>query len=193
MSPFTSETASVESRTTALLEKGVPSESIPARVAESARAVDVDALEKAKSVVGMTGSIDDSIVGSMASATADVAGSADSIAAPIAKEAFDAGSKFIKKFKTPMYLAGLAVAAAVVGKKVADRKNENDVYNATMHTMPVESGGRPYGIQEAMFSHKTGSRRKDPLVTAGVVGNLDRSKINHTSMGPDKNNHLFGG
>jgi hypothetical protein len=31
------------------------------------------------------------------------------------------------------------------------------------------------------------------LVTAGVVGNLDRNKIGHTKMGPNKNNHLYGG
>jgi len=90
-------------------------------------------------------------------------------------------------------LAGLTVAAAVFGSKMAKRRNENDVYDATMQGMPVESGKRPYGIQDALFAQKMGSRRKDPLVTAGVVGNLDRNKINHTSMGSDKNNHLFGG
>ena len=36
------------------------------------------------------------------------------------------------------------------------------------------------------------SRRKDPLFTAGVVGNLDRQKIGHTSMGSNKNSNLFG-
>ena len=106
---------------------------------------------------------------------------------------FDLGRKFIQNNKSKIYLAGLTTAAAIVGTKIAKRRNENDVYDTTMHSMPVESGERPYGIQEALFSQKMASRRKDPLVTAGVVGNLDRSKINHTSMGPDKNNHLFGG
>jgi len=104
-----------------------------------------------------------------------------------------AGQQFFRANKGKIYLAGLAVAAAVVGSQVAKKRNENDVYDATMHGMPVESGERPYGIQDALFAQKMGSRRKDPLVTAGVVGNLDRNKINHTSMGPDKNNHLFGG
>jgi len=103
------------------------------------------------------------------------------------------GRQFFRANKGKIYLAGLAVAAAVVGSKAAKRKNENEVYDATMQGMPVESGERPYGIQDALFAQKMGSRRKDPLVTAGVVGNLDRNKINHTSMGPDKNNHLFGG
>ena len=37
------------------------------------------------------------------------------------------------------------------------------------------------------------SLRRDPLSTAGVVGNLDRAKIGHTRMGPRKDNHLFRG
>lgn len=111
----------------------------------------------------------------------------------IADNAAMAGQQFFRANKGKIYLAGLAVAAAVVGSKVAKRKNENEVYDTTMQGMPVESGERPYGIQDALFAQKMGSRRKDPLVTAGVVGNLDRNKINHTSMGPDKNNHLFGG
>jgi len=110
-----------------------------------------------------------------------------------AAEFAEQGQNFFRANKGKIYLAGLAVAAAVVGSKVAKERNENDVYDATMQGMPVESGERPYGIQDALFAQKMGSRRKDPLITAGVVGNLDRNKINHTSMGPDKNNHLFGG
>jgi len=110
-----------------------------------------------------------------------------------ADTAFAAGQNFMKANKNKIYLAGLAVASVVIGRKIARSKNENEVYDSTMSPMPVESGKRPYGIQEALFSQKMASRRKDPLVTAGVVGNLDISKINHTSMGPDKNNHLFGG
>jgi hypothetical protein len=37
------------------------------------------------------------------------------------------------------------------------------------------------------------SFRRDPLTTAGVVGNLDRNKIGHYKMGAQKNAHLFGG
>jgi hypothetical protein len=111
----------------------------------------------------------------------------------VADQAFNRGQAFMKANKNKVYLAGLAVASIAIGRKMARSKNENEVYDSTMSPMPVESGKRPYGIQEALFSQKMASRRKDPLVTAGVVGNLDRSKINHTSMGPDKNNHLFGG
>jgi hypothetical protein len=37
------------------------------------------------------------------------------------------------------------------------------------------------------------SYRRDPLVTAGVVGNLDRNKIGHHNMSSKKHAHLFGG
>jgi hypothetical protein len=45
-------------------------------------------------------------------------------------------------------------------------------------------------VDQAM-ARQTSSRR-DPLVTAGVVGNLDRNKIGHTQMGANKYNHLYG-
>lgn len=117
---------------------------------------------------------------------------ASTVASP-GRQSVEAGRRFMQANKSKIYLAGLAVAAAVIGNKMAKRKNENDVYDTTMQGMPVESGRKSYGIQDAPFSQKMASGRKDPLVTAGVVGNLDRSKINHTSMGADKNNHLFGG
>ncbi|MEY4332040.1 MAG: hypothetical protein RLZZ196_778, partial [Bacteroidota bacterium] len=63
----------------------------------------------------------------------------------------------------------------------------------TMHQQPYENPGLVQqansGIQE---DNQQMSSRRDPLVTAGVVGNLDRNKIGHTGMGPDKYNHLFG-
>lgn len=158
---------------------------------------DLNALQNAAEAARVTGTNSRNVAAEgatefIADATAAAANRAS---APVsqADTAFQLGQKFIKNNKQNIYLAGLAVAAAVVGTKMARRKNENDVYDATMQGMPVESGERPYGIQDALFAQKMASRRKDPLVTAGVVGNLDRSKINHTSMGPDKNNHLFGG
>ena len=196
MAPFSSETASVDARVASLALEGISPEETAVKVTESMRASDVDALSKLEDTVRLIPSIDDTAVGTMIGDV--VEGSATraggvGVGTPIADEAFKAGAEFFKTNKRSIYLAGLAVAAAVVGTKVAKRKNENEVYDATMQRMPVESGERPYGIQDALFAQKMASRRKDPLVTAGVVGNLDRSKINHTSMGPDKNNHLFGG
>lgn len=158
---------------------------------------DLNALQNAAEAARVTGTNSRNVAAEGATEfIADATAAASSRAsAPVsqADTAFNLGQKFIQKNKSKIYLAGLAVAAAYVGTKVAKRKNENEVYDATMQGMPVESGKRPYGIQDALFAQKMASRRKDPLVTAGVVGNLDRSKINHTSMGPDKNNHLFGG
>ena len=109
-----------------------------------------------------------------------------------ASEAIAIGRKVYESNKGKFALGALALAGAVTGYKIAKRGNENDLYSATMGPAPVEEGQRPYGIQEALMGNGQTSRRKDPLFTAGIVGNLDRQKIGHTSMGSNKNNHLFG-
>jgi hypothetical protein len=109
-----------------------------------------------------------------------------------ASDAIALGRKVYESNKGKFALGALALAGAVTGYKMAKRGNENDLYDATMGPAPVEEGQRPYGIQEALMSNGQTSRRRDPLFTAGIVGNLDRQKIGHTSMGSNKNSHLFG-
>ena len=109
-----------------------------------------------------------------------------------AENAIKVGKELYKSNKGKLAIGALALAGAVTGYKMAKRANENDPYDATMGLAPVEQGQRPYGIQEALMGNGQTSRRKDPLFTAGVVGNLDRQKIGHTSMGPSKHSHLFG-
>ena len=109
-----------------------------------------------------------------------------------ASDAIALGRKVYESNKGKFALGALALAGAVTGYKMAKRGNENDLYDATMGPAPVEEGQRPYGIQEALMGNGQTSRRRDPLFTAGVVGNLDRQKIGHTSMGSNKNSHLFG-
>lgn len=109
-----------------------------------------------------------------------------------AENAIEVGKKFYTANKGKLALGALALAGTVIGYKMASRANENDLYDATMNLAPAEQGKRPYGIQEALMGNGQTSRRKDPLFTAGVVGNLDRQKIGHTSMGPSKHSHLFG-
>jgi hypothetical protein len=110
----------------------------------------------------------------------------------IASDAIAVGRRLYESNKGKFALGALALAGAVTGYKMAKRGNENDLYDATMAPAPVEEGQRPYGIQEALMSNGQTSRRRDPLFTAGVVGNLDRQKIGHTSMGSNKHSHLFG-
>jgi hypothetical protein len=184
MSPYSNEVAANHAAVAAGAVEASSPEEIRAAVSAAARETDIDALTKLEEAIPLA---------SVVPTTETVGSDTVRTATPVADEALQAGRQFFKKNKTGIYLAGLAVAAAVIGKKAADRKNESDLYDSTMGVMPVESGQRPYGIQDAMFSTKTVSRRRDPLTTAGVVGNLDRNKINHTSMGSDKNNHLFGG
>lgn len=187
MSPFSSETATKHTQVAmGAVEASIP-EKASVEIAEAARAFDVDALTKLEEAIPLVDNITEGVGVRVAEESAGRVGQ------PVADAAIKAGRQFVKNYKTGIYLAGLAAATAVIGKKALDKREENQLYDRTMDTMPAESGDRPYGIQDAMFARKTASRRKDPLVTAGVVGNLDRNKVGHTSMGPDKNNHLFGG
>ena len=125
------------------------------------------------------------VSGSSAAARAENMGSL------FVEEAINKGANFYKKNKTGILIAGAVLASAMIGSRAARKNNTKDLYEDTMMLAPPEEGQRPYGIQEALLNGQK-SRRRDPLFTAGVVGNLDRQKIGHTSMGSDKNSHLFG-
>jgi len=103
----------------------------------------------------------------------------------------------ITKIKPKIYKGIAAVGAISAGYYLGRRTQEQNLYDETMGQQPTETNIGPMGIADfnrldqelaAQFSS-----RRDPLVTAGVVGNLDRNKISHTRMGPDKYNHLYGG
>ena len=87
------------------------------------------------------------------------------------------------------------MAALSAGYYLATRKAKQDPLNEVMEQQPIEEPG-PMSIgdfnkMDQAMARQTSSRR-DPLVTAGVVGNLDRNKIGHTNMGANKYNHLYG-
>lgn len=100
------------------------------------------------------------------------------------------------KFLKPKIFKGAgAVAALSAGYYLATRSRKNSLYNETMEQQQFEPG--PMSIQDfnqidQQLAAQSSSRR-DPLVTAGVVGNLDRNKTSHYKMGPGKYNHLYGG
>ena len=98
---------------------------------------------------------------------------------------------FYLKNKPKIGFAALGIAVAGVGYYMAKKNRESDLYNETMEAQPTAPNmGRSYTPQQESMVQST---RRDPLVTAGVVGNLDRNKIGHTQMGPNKYNHLYGG
>ena len=91
-----------------------------------------------------------------------------------------------------------AIGAAVIGtallaRHLSKKHRENEQYESTMMLSEPEQGQRPYGAQEALLTPKAPQSNSDPLATAGVVGNLDRRKVGHTNMSPQKNAHLFRG
>lgn len=101
----------------------------------------------------------------------------------------------MEKIKPRVYGAVAAVAALSAGYYLATRDSKQDPLDEVMAQQPLEETG-PMSINDfnqvdqAMASQT--SSRRDPLVTAGVVGNLDRNKIGHTKMGANKYNHLYG-
>jgi hypothetical protein len=111
----------------------------------------------------------------------------------ISAQEIKAGAEFIRRNKKALAIGAAVSFAAYGAHKINQRRKENELYERTIEVSPVESGTRPYGIQEALMKGNQSSSRRDPLVTAGVVGNLDRSKIGHSMMGSDKHSHLFGG
>lgn len=91
-------------------------------------------------------------------------------------------------------LIAMGAAAMAGGYYLSRKKEERDSYNETLEQQPIEN----YSQNNAMNAYTSSmtslpSSRRDPLVTAGVVGNLDRNKIGHTKMGNNKYNHLYGG
>jgi hypothetical protein len=98
---------------------------------------------------------------------------------------------FVKNKKT-IGLAGLGLAAAGIGYYMYNNRREEKNIQETMAYMPTEpASNRTFRQMQPPAMPQ--STRRDPLVTAGVVGNLDRNKVGHTKMGPNKNNHLYGG
>jgi hypothetical protein len=101
---------------------------------------------------------------------------------------------FYLKNKTKLGYAGIGLAAAGLGYYMSKKHRESNLYDETVKSQPTEPGSPRRAIQRNPASLSSPqSTRRDPLVTAGIVGNLDRNKIGHTQMGSNKYNHLYGG
>ena len=89
---------------------------------------------------------------------------------------------------------GLGLVAAGAAYYISKRYRENRLYEETIRSQPSQGVIQGEGVSDQYeLQASISSFRRDPLVTAGVVGNLDRNKINHFRMGNDKYNHLYSG
>lgn len=104
-------------------------------------------------------------------------------------------SESMKILKPKVYKTALGVAAISAGYYLARRGQKQELYEDTMEEQEYEEGPlsiREFNKLDKQMAQQTSSRR-DPLVTAGVVGSLDRNKISHYKMGSDKYSNLYGG
>jgi len=103
-------------------------------------------------------------------------------------------SEATRKAKPFVYKGGISVAAFSAGYYLARRNRKQKVYDETIEQQPLEEDTGLIRQANSSMQDNTylSSTRRDPLVTAGVVGNLDKNKIGHTNMGPNKYNNLFG-
>lgn len=101
---------------------------------------------------------------------------------------------FYLTHKTKIGAAGLGLVAAGTAYYMSKKYRENQIYDETIKAQPTERFARSQGLSDQMeLQAAISSFRRDPLATAGVVGNLDRNKIGHYRMGNDKYNHLYSG
>lgn len=99
--------------------------------------------------------------------------------------------EFMAKNKKKIAVGAALVGSALVARHFYRKHRQNQQYESTIMMSEPEIGERPYGAQEALFNARQARSTSDPLATAGVVGNLDRRKIGHTNMGPNKYQHLY--
>jgi len=97
-----------------------------------------------------------------------------------------------QRYKKPVAIGLAALTAVGVGYYSYKKISKRQEYDETMEEQPMMPAMAPR--QDLMMEESSMSpysRIQDPLSTAGVVGNLDRRKINHTAMGPNKYDYLF--
>jgi hypothetical protein len=125
---------------------------------------------------------------------------ADNITVQTAERAGDPFEKimmptrqFYRENKKAFAIGAVAVGAALGARHLYKKHTQNELYESTIEEQEPEKFQRSYGAQHALLNAKPRSSSLDPLATAGIVGNMDRSKINHSNMSNSKNNHLFQG
>jgi hypothetical protein len=105
---------------------------------------------------------------------------------------FGSTTRLYQRYKKPIGIGLAAITALGIGYYGYRKIKKRQQYDETMEeqpSMPEMAPRQDLMMEESSISPY--SRIQDPLSTAGVVGNLDRRKINHTAMGPNKYDYLF--
>jgi hypothetical protein len=98
-----------------------------------------------------------------------------------------------RRLKPKIGYGALAVGVLGAGYYINKKRKENNLYDETVEQQPYEKTGFVSQQNDGFVQINSPiSSRRDPLTTAGVVGTLDRNKVGHTQMGPNKYNHLYG-
>ena len=96
------------------------------------------------------------------------------------------------KYKKPVGIGLADAAITAAGYYIYNKsKNETNPYDEVMDQQDTMPGRAPRTDIYDPVPVQAYSQINDPLATAGVVGNLDRSKIGHTKMGPNKYDYLY--
>lgn len=101
-------------------------------------------------------------------------------------------TEFYRMNKKKLGIGAIVGAAAGFGYYKAKQHREKQLYEETIEQMPYENARPEDPLAEFKEGYSFAPQRMRPLDTAGVVGNLDRNKIGHHQMGPNKYDHLFG-
>ena len=96
--------------------------------------------------------------------------------------------------KKRLPVVGAVGVGALGAYYMYNKHKEQEVYDDSMQQMRLETSEDYSQYREDFGLYPAPAvRRPDPLLTAGIVGNLDRNAVGHTRMGARKDAGLFAG
>lgn len=97
-----------------------------------------------------------------------------------------------QQVKKPSLIGLGAVTGLGAGYYMYNKHSKSEIYDETLEQQTTTPARAPRMDILENSGSPVYTRIQDPMSTAGLVGNLDKSKIGHTKMSSDKYNNLFG-